>query len=97
MKLIDKWAKEIGEMTDEQFEENCKNLLMLIKKKKPLELKVERTVDGGYSLDDVRNIVLEMHNEAMRGLIGEQRLNMQKRLSDIRDKWGLDYYAPLIN
>jgi hypothetical protein len=48
-------------------------------------------VSGSYSLDDVRNIVLEMRNEALCGLIGEQRWDMQKRLGKIRDKWNLGY------
>jgi hypothetical protein len=42
-------------------------------------------------LDEVRNIVLEMRNEAVSGLVGEQRWDMQERLGKIRDKWNLGY------
>lgn len=48
-------------------------------------------VSSSYSLDEVRNIVLEMRNEAISGLRGEQRWDMQKRLGKIRDKWKLGY------
>ena len=51
----------------------------------------QSAVSGSYSLDDVRNIVLEMRNEALCGLRGEQRWDMQKRLGKIRDKWNLGY------
>lgn len=49
------------------------------------------SVKANYSLDEVRNIVLEMHNEAVAGLNGRQRWDMQKRLGAIRDKWKLGY------
>ena len=51
----------------------------------------QSAVSSSYSLDDVRNIVLEMRNEAISGLRGEQRWDMQKRLGKIRDKWNLGY------
>jgi len=44
-----------------------------------------------YSLDEVRNIVTEMENEAQTGLYGGNRWDMQKRLGRIRDKWNLGY------
>ena len=42
-----------------------------------------------YSDADVRNIALEMTNEAVTGLRGEPRWDMQKRLGKIKDKWKL--------
>jgi hypothetical protein len=51
----------------------------------------QTTVSSSYSLDEVRNIVLEMRNEATSGLRGEQRWDMQKRLGRIRNKWKLGY------
>lgn len=46
-------------------------------------------VSDSYSDADVSNIVLEMTNEAVTGLRGEQRWSMQERLGVIKDKWGL--------
>jgi len=46
-------------------------------------------VSGSYSDWDIRDMMLEMHNEAITGLRNEQRWDMQKRLGAIRDKWKL--------
>lgn len=51
----------------------------------------QTAVSSSYSLDEVKNIVLEMRNEAISGLRGYQRWDMQKRLGRIRDKWKLGY------
>ena len=44
-------------------------------------------VSDSYSDSDVRNIALEMRNEAQTGLYKEKRWDMQKRLGKITDKW----------
>ena len=46
-------------------------------------------VRGRFSDDEVREIALQMRNEAVTGLYKEERWSMQKRLSKIMDRWNL--------
>jgi hypothetical protein len=43
--------------------------------------------EKGYSEEDMVNFALEMKNEAITGLYGEQRWDMLKRLRKIKDRW----------
>jgi hypothetical protein len=63
----------------------------ITEKEAQTELCVLFNVSDSYSDNDVRNIALEMSNEAVRGLYKEQRWDMQKRLGKIKDKWKLNY------
>lgn len=61
----------------------------MTEKEAQTELCVLFNVSDSYSDSDVRNIALEITNEAVAGLYKEQRLDMQKRLGKIKDKWKL--------
>ncbi len=61
----------------------------ITEKEAQTELCVLFNVSDSYSDADVRNIALEMTNEAVTGLRGEPRWDMQKRLGKIKDKWKL--------
>jgi len=47
-------------------------------------------VSKSYSYSDVRNIVLEMHNTAITGLRGEKRFELQRKFSEIKERWKLN-------
>jgi hypothetical protein len=51
------------------------------------ELYVLFNISDNFSDNDVRNIVLEMKNEAVKGLVKEKRWDMQRRLREITLKW----------
>ena len=73
-----------------------KNELLKDKEKLTLENKALKeqlrlhVVSGSCSVFDVRDMMTEMRNEAVTGLRGEKRWDMQKRLGEVRDKYKLD-------